>query len=124
MATLTVNPAAAGSSTGLSTLSLLAATSSNGDSFLNTGKEVVLFQNSSSQGAAAVTVTIAGQKVDNFGGASSLHNVTVSVPTSSMALTVVGPFRTDVYNDSNNKVQMTYSAAGLYATVVSIAPQS
>lgn len=127
MATLTVNSAASNSSTGISisTASLLAATSSNGDKFFNTGNQVVLFQNTSSQGAAAVTVTVAAQVIDAYGAAASTHNMTLTVPTSSMgALTVIGPFRPSLYNDASGFVNMTYSAAGLFASVVTLAPQS
>lgn len=122
MAQLTVSSLVPNSSTAVSAAPT--ASSSNGDYFYNTGKEILLFQNSSSQGGgSAVTVTIAGQGVDNFGGTPSIHNLTVSIPSSSMGLNAVGPFRPAIFNDQNNNVQITYGAAGLYVKVVSVAPQ-
>jgi len=122
MATLTATSFSPNSSTAVALT--MAATSSNGDAFANNGGQVVLFQNSSSQGGASVTVTFTGQGVDNFGGAGSLHTITVPVASSSMLLYAVGPFRTAIFNDANGLVQMTYSAAGLFVKVVNMAPQS
>lgn len=103
----------------------MAATSSNGDAFSNTGAQVALFQNSSSQGGgSSVTVTFAAQAVDNYGGAASLHNVTCAIASSSMGLTAVGPFSPRFFNDTNSLVQMTYSAAGLYVKVIQLAAAS
>lgn len=125
MAQLTVTALAAGSSTPTAIASLLAASSSNGDKFLNTGKEVLLFQNSSSQGAgSSITVTVAAQQIDNYGAAASTHNLAVPVPSSSFGLTAVGPFRPSLYNDTNGFLNVTYSAAGLNVAAVSLAPQS
>lgn len=123
MATLTVTSLTANSSTPAS-LSM-AATSSNGDNFANTGNQIVLFQNSSSQGGgSSITVTVAAQQVDNYGAAASTHNITIPVASSSMLLYAIGPFRPSLYNDTSGLVQMTYSAAGLFVKVVSMAPQS
>lgn len=123
MATLSVSSFNPNSSTALPLT--LAASSSNGDKFLNTGKEVLLFQNSSSQGGgASITVTVAAQQVDNYGGAASLHNVTIPIASSSMGLTAVGPFRPSLFNDTSGFLNVTYSAAGLYVVAVALAPQS
>lgn len=101
------------------------ASSSNGDKYLNTGREVVMFQNTSSQAAAASVVTVTAQTPDNFGGAASLHNITITVPTSSQyGLTAIGPFPPSVFNDANGNVNLTYSVAGLNIGVFSIAPRS
>lgn len=110
---------------GLSKVETLVASSSNGDKWLNTGKEVALLQNSSSQGAgSAVTVTVVGQVPDNFGGAATLHNLTISVPSSSFGMMAIGPFAPTVFNDANGFCNLTYSAAGLNIGIVSIAPRS
>lgn len=123
MATLTVTALTPNSSIG--TAIGFAATSSNGDAFQNSGAQVVMFTNSSSQGAgSAVTVTVTAQSPDNFGGPASLHTITIPIASSSFGVTVAGPFSPRIFNDSTGLVQMTYSAAGLYAKVVSIAPQS
>ena len=103
----------------------MSASSSNGDSFSNTGAQAVLFQNSSSQGGgSSITVTFAATKVDDYGGAASLHNVAVVLASSSMVLTAVGPFRPSYFNDANGLVQFTYSAAGLYVKAVQMAQAS
>lgn len=100
---------------------LTAPSSSTGDTFVNTGHEVVMFQNSSSQGAgAAITVTVVAVTPDNFGGAATLHNILVSVPSSSMGLTATGPFPPIVFG---NPVTLNYSASGLNVGVFSIAPR-
>lgn len=99
--------------------------SSTGDKYPNTGKEIVVFQNTSSQGGAAVVVTIVAQNTDNFGGAASLHNLTINIPTSSQfGMTVVGPFPVAVFNDTGGFVNMTYSVAGVNVGVFSVAPRS
>lgn len=123
MATLTPLAFTPNSSVGLSLG--FAASSSNGDAFQNSGSQVVLCQNSSSQGSGStVTVTVTGQNPDNFGGAASLHTITVPIASSSMGVTAIGPFRPAIFNDTNGLVQLTYSAAGLWIKIVAIAPQS
>lgn len=102
-----------------------AASSSTGDKFPNTGKELVIFQNTSSQGGATVVVTVVAQNVDNFGGAASLHNLTISIPSSSLfGLTAIGPFPTAVFNDTSGFCNLTYSASGLNVGVFGVAPRS
>lgn len=122
MATLTPTPLTPNSSIGLAVG--FAASSSNGDAFQNNGAQVVFFQNSSSQGGATVTVTVTAQSPDNFGGAAALHTITIPIASSSMGVTAAGPFSPRIFNDANGLVQLTYSAAGIFLKVVSIAPQS
>lgn len=132
MATLTVTQlfqlagTSSATATFLGTLNqaLFTTSSSNGDKWLNTGKEIVLLTNSSSQGAAAITVGVTAQAVDNFGGAASIHSLSTSVPTSSGGVTVLGPFSPAVFNDSNGFCNITYSAGGLAVAVLSVAPRS
>lgn len=129
MATLTVTALVMGPASsigvGLSKAETTVASSSNGDKFINTGREVAFLQNSSSQGAGvAVTVTVVAQAVDSFGGAASLHNLTISVPSSSFGLMAIGPFPPSLFNDSSGFCNLTYSAGGLNIGVVSIAPRS
>lgn len=129
MATLTVTNLFMGPASsigvGISKTELTVASSSNGDKWNNTGREVVLLQNSSSQGGgAAVTITVVAQQGDNFGGAAALHNLTISMPSSSFGLMAIGPFPTAVFNDSSGFCNLTYSAAGLNIGVMSVAPRS
>lgn len=131
MATLTVQALfqSAATSSAVSTFfannALFTTSSSNGDKFLNTGKEVLLFMNSSSQGAgAAVTIGVTAQNPDNFGGAASLHNLSTSIPSSSFGVNVLGPFQPSIYNDASGFCNITYSAGGLAVAVASVAPRS
>jgi hypothetical protein len=131
MATLTVNTLvqAAGTSSITSLFAannaLMTASSSAGDKFTNTGKEFLAFQNSSSQGAGAtITIGVTAQNADNFGGAASLHNLSLAIASSSFGLTIVGPFPPAVYNDATGFTSITYSAGGLAVGVFSVAPRS
>lgn len=103
---------------------LMTTSSSNGDKFLNTGREVLLVMNSSSQGGASVTVGVTAQAVDNYGGAAALHSLSGSVASSSFGLLMLGPFQPSLYNDANGFVNVTYSAGGMLVGVVSVAPRS
>ena len=131
MATLTVNnlvQAAATSSisnTFVANNAIMTTSSSGGDQFTNTGKEFLAFQNSSSQGAgASITIGITAQNADNFGGAASLHSLSLAIPSSSFGLTLVGPFPPAVFNNATGFVSITYSAGGLAVGVFSVAPRS
>lgn len=77
-----------------------ASATSGGDQFSNDGKTTIHVKAS----AAPVTVTIASQRVCDQG---STHNKTVVV--SSTGEQMIGPFDTNRYNDTNNRVQLTYS---------------
>lgn len=109
--------------------------SSAGDKFLNTGREILVFQATSSNSAVGVAcvVTIAAQAVDNYGQGSSVattHNIVASVAASSaFGLTVLGPFPPSLFNDSNGFVNISYSVAlpvnsGFNVGVISVAPRS
>lgn len=132
MATLTVTALfqTAGTSSATATYlsginpALFTTSSSNGDKWINTGKELLLITNSSSQGAAAITVGVTAQSIDNFGGAASIHSLSTSVPTSSGGVTVLGPFQPSIFNDTSGFCNITYSAGGLQVAVLSVAPRS
>lgn len=103
MATIPVQPPSfAGSELSFSAAAAL------GDAFSNNGNQVAVFKNES---VAPITVTFEGQGVDNF-GVSGAGNATfdhpVSVPAGATHF-LVGPFQTKRFNDTTNKVQMTYS---------------
>lgn len=73
-----------------------------GDEFVNTGKELIHIKNGDSSN---MTLTVATQgTVDG----QAVADRTVVVPLGGE--TVLGPFPTSVYNDTNNKVQLTYSS--------------
>lgn len=79
------------------------AASAGGDEFANDGKTYLEVQNTS---AGAINVTINSQKVCDQGVD---HDQVVAVAAG--ARRIIGPFPTDRWNDSNGRVQVTYSAA-------------
>lgn len=72
-----------------------------GDSFLNDGQTVLAINN---QDVGSVTVTIAFQVT--LDGVTAT-NRTVTVPAGETV--IVGAFPPSIYNDTNGKVQVTYS---------------
>lgn len=74
-----------------------------GDRFLNSGKEMLVVKKST---AGTATVTVAIVKTCNAAGAD--HDVTVTVAASDT--TIIGPFRTDWFNDADGYVNFTYSS--------------
>jgi hypothetical protein len=105
MATLTVVTSA---EAGVATADTSAA--SDGDEFVNTGREVLVVVNSHSSDND-INVTIAAQTTsftDPVLGTLTKANQVVAV--NEGVTKVIGPFPTAAYNDSNGKVQITYSA--------------
>ena len=85
-------------------LSGSAATVTDGDAFVNTGKEIVVVNNGS---GAPITVTLkfgTNGKVD--GQAATERTVTVAAG----AVKAIGPFPTAAYNDANSRVTVVCSA--------------
>jgi hypothetical protein len=104
---------------------VLVAASTSDLSFLNTGREVVLLQNSSSQGAgAAITVRVIAQVQTAPFGPITAQDLSTSVPSSSFGLTVIGPFPPSIYNDTSGLCHVQASANGLQVGVLSVAPRS
>ncbi len=87
----------------------LVAANGGGDSFVNTGVEMILIKNGDS-GAHTVTI-VTDATVDGL----DVVDRAVAIPAGETWL--IGPFPADVYNDDNNRVQLTYSAV----TAVTIA---
>jgi len=78
----------------------LAGAAELGDEFVNDGKKLFVVNNGS---GAAVEVTFATQKtVDG----EAIADKVVDVPNGEQHL--LGPFPTDIYNDGDGKVQVTY----------------
>lgn len=87
------------------TLYSLTAAAGGGDSFQNSGKEFIAVLNGS---GGAITVTVAAQRgCADFGVTNAAHDIVVSVAAGATRL--IGPFPTDKFNDSNGRVQITYS---------------
>jgi hypothetical protein len=88
---------------GLELEALLASAASGGDEFQNDGKRT--FAVVKNVNAADRTITFVTQKtVDG----EAIDDKTVVVSQDEIML--VGPFPADVYNDENDRVQMTYSS--------------
>lgn len=79
-----------------------ASANSGGDSFPNTGNEVLHVKNG---GGSSVTVTINSQAQCSFGFD---HDETVSVPAGGER--EIGPFPKSRFNDTSDRVNVTYSA--------------
>ena len=96
MATLTVNQVTI---TGLT--DALVAAAGGGDDFLNTGKEWFEVNNG---GGGSITVT--------FATPATVEGVAIDNPAIAVGAGVrkkIGPFAPGLFNDSNGKVQVTYS---------------
>ena len=85
------------------TVITMAAATLGGDSFQNSGVQRVLLRNAS---GGALTVAVDAPGRDNFGVVGDEHDTEIEVPAG--AIVSAGPFRTDRYNDTNGRVQLTY----------------
>lgn len=125
MATLTVQQA---TSSGPSLTGILTASSSNGDAWANTGKEVVIVMNPSTSGVSA-TITVTAQQPCNFGISTTSHDATYTVPADS-GLYVLGiqggGFPPNRFSDTSQLAHITYSIAPttpIKVMVMSVAPK-
>tara|TARA_R100000458_G_C8177393_1_gene175671 strand:+ start:386 stop:745 length:360 start_codon:yes stop_codon:yes gene_type:complete len=80
-----------------------------GDEFINTGLEFLFFQNEHATNSYDVTVTAQVTNIhhQNFGTVVK-ENIVKTVAAQSEVF--IGPFKQAAFNDSNHKVQITYSA--------------
>jgi len=85
----------------------LAAAAGGGDSFPNTGKELLAVRNAGA-GSITLTVTASGAACDYGVAASTAHDQTHTIPNDS-ATYLIGPFPTRQFNDTSNRVQLAYS---------------
>jgi hypothetical protein len=91
----------------------LVAAAGGGDTFPNNGRTILKVSNES---GGSITVTISAQVACDQG---SLHNITNSIADGETE--VMGPFRTDRFNDASGLVHVGYSGAssvtvGVYST--------
>ena len=79
-----------------------------GDEFLNTGLEFLFFQNAHASNSYDVTITAQVTNIhhQNFGTVVK-ENIVKTV--SAQTAVFIGPFKQAAFNDSNNKVQITYN---------------
>lgn len=103
MAQLTVTPITTGG-----VAESLVAASAGGDSFLNSGRQMLAVKNA---GTASITVTVKGGALPcNFGVAGTpAHDLPLTVPNDSVVY-LFGPFQTVRHNDATGQVQLAYSA--------------
>jgi len=80
-----------------------------GDEFLNTGLEFLYVQNDHGSNSYNITITAQVTNINHqqFGTVVK-ENVVKAVAAGTKAF--IGPFKQAAFNDSNNKVQITYSA--------------
>lgn len=97
MATLTVVPA---SSAGVEVVAAAAACAAGGDTFANTGQEVVIFTNASVAGIDVTLVTPG--TLDGH----AISNRVVEIPAASTV--AIGPLAPSAYNSDAGFVVMTY----------------
>lgn len=95
----------------------LTAAAGGGDSFANDGQTYFRIKNA---GAGAVTVTFDSPTTCSFGvAANAAHDLAVVV-TNDSAVYEIGPFTQGRYNDTNGRVQVTYSGV-VTVTVAAVA---
>jgi hypothetical protein len=100
----TLTPVATSRATGGINLgSAAVAATAGGDSWANTGKEMLYIKNG---GVSSVTLTM------TFAPTAKIDGVAPSSPTATIATGeshILGPFPTGTYNDANGLMQLTYS---------------
>lgn len=87
----------------------LASAGGSGDSFTNDGQTFLMVANAN---GSAIDVTIAAQTTSAV--KPGFEDVTYSNKTVNIAngaTKIIGPFATGTYNDTNGRVQVTYSAS-------------
>ena len=90
------------------TIASMSTATGGGDEFKNTGLEFLFVQNAHS-GSHTVTVTAQVTNIHHQQFGTVVKENIVKVVTAG-AEAFIGPFKQPAFNDSNNKVQITYSA--------------
>jgi hypothetical protein len=92
------------------------AATAAGDKFTNTGNEVILVTN----GGVGSTVVTLDAKATPIG--LTLTDPTVTVANG--AVKVIGPFNTDIFNDTSGFMNLTYSVdTSVTVAVMKVSPQ-
>ena len=114
MATLTAQKI-----TDVGTVATMDDATSGGDEFVNTGLEFLFFQNEHATDSYDVVITAQVTNIhhQNFGTVVK-ENIVRSVAAGAEVF--IGPFKQAAFNDSNNKVQITYSATPTTMTVAAL----
>ena len=99
--------------------------STGGDEFVNTGVEFVLIQNYHASQNYTVRINAQTTSIKNqtYGTLTKDHtDVTVAATGESGAagvvdkIALIGPFKQGAFNDTNNKVQITYRTGATYSS--------
>ena len=103
MATLTAQKI-----TDTAVVATMTAANSGGDEFLNTGLEFLFFQNAHASNSYDVTVATQVTNIhhQNFGTVVK-ENIVKTIAAGAEVF--IGPFKQAAFNDSNNKVLITYN---------------
>ena len=86
------------------------AATSDGDEFVNTGSEILVVHNANTSDTD-INVTITAQQTsfeDPRLGTLTKSNIVVACNEGEIEF--IGPFPQEAFNDTNGKVQITYSA--------------
>ena len=104
--------------TELATSAVKATCAATGDNFLNSGIEFIRINNG--HASATYTVTVVAQTTTySFPrhGLLTKANTTKTIAAGGSAL--IGPFKTTVWNDASDKVQVTYILGSSGTTAIS-----
>ena len=103
--------------TDLGIIETLTSATSTGDEFVNSGVEIVHVQNGHASAARVVTIATQVTNIHHqqFGSVVK-SNVTKTVAAGQDAF--IGPFKQGAFNDTNNKVQITYDGVTTLSVAV------
>jgi hypothetical protein len=82
-----------------------AAADSGGDSFVNTGKELLIVEHTNAGGSAVTLTFTVFKDVEGL----DVPDRTLTIQPGDRA--VIGPFSKGIYNDADGKVQISYDDA-------------
>lgn len=90
----------------------------NGNSFANTGRELIQITNAS---GGSITITFITQGVYTAVGGTTYNIADLAVSLANATTRAYGPFDKTLFNDANALVQITWSAGGaITANVISL----
>jgi len=90
----------------------------NGNSFVNSGRELIQITNAS---AGAITITFVTQNVYTTPGGVAYNIADLAVSLANATTRAYGPFDKTLFNDANGLVQLSYSSGtSITASVISL----
>ena len=97
----------------------LTSASASGDQFANSGENVFLIV-TNAHSASARTVTITRQAQSDYEEAYNIAATNPTVSVAAGATKYIGPFKKRWFNNSNNRVEVTYSDSAANLTVAAV----